>query len=408
MSAESTAARTGAGGAPDVLVVGAGVMGAWSAFFAQRAGQRTALVDAYGVATPRATSGDETRTIRSAHGRDVFHARWARASRDDWRAFGAEWGEELFIEAGALWFARRDDGFEAASEPVLRDLAIPYEHLSPDEVAARWPQVAPDELAFALFEPEAGVIRARRGVEAVARAFAREGGRFDRAVVRPGASSGDRLIDVVEPDGSRRSAGSFVFACGPWLPRLFPDVLGSVIRVTKQDVFLLGPPGGDDRFGPSAMPAWVEYDRAFYGIPSVDGRGFKIAPDRSGPLFDPTAGERIVDPESLRLARAFLRTRFPGLAAQPVIETRVCQYETTPDTQFVIDRHPAWSNVWLVGGGSGHGFKHGPQIGRYVAARLGGAPAGPDEERFSIAQPRRPAIGMRAAGDAAATDSTTY
>jgi sarcosine oxidase len=393
---------------PDVLVVGGGVMGAWTAFWARRAGHATALLDAYGAGHPRATSGDETRTIRSAHGADTFYARWARQAREDWRDFGAEWGRELFLEAGAVWFARRDDGFEAASEPVLRDLGIPFEHLAPDEIAVRWPQVAPDGLAFGLFEPEAGVIRAREGVVAVTRAFEREGGSVGLGVARPGRSDGDRLVDVVLDDGSRRPAETFVFACGPWLPRLFPEVLGNVIRVTKQDVFLFGPAGGDPGYGPEAMPAWVEYDAAIYGIPSVDDRGFKAAPDRAGPIFDPSAGERVVDPESLRLVREYVTRRFPGLAAAPVVETRVCQYESTPDTHFVIDRHPWWRNVWLLGGGSGHGFKHGPAIGRYVAARIDGAAVGPDEGRFSIATPRTVKAGMRAGGDAVAADWQRY
>jgi len=396
------------GPAPDVLVVGGGVMGAWTAFFAQTGWRQTTLIDAYGAGSPRATSGDETRTTRAAHGPDAFYARWARKSREDWMAYGAEWGEALFIEAGALWFARRPDGFEAASEPVLAGLGVPFEHLAPAELSARWPTIRADDLSFGLFEPEAGVLRARQGVVAATRAFVRTGGAVERAVARPGASTGDRLDDVVLADGSRRNAGTFVFACGPWLPRLFPDVLGSTIRVTKQDVFLFGPPGGDSGYGPDRMPAWVEYDAAIYGIPSVDDRGFKAAPDRSGPVFDPSAGERVVDPESLRLVRAYVSRRFPGLAASPVVETRVCQYESTPDTHFVIDRHPAWSNVWLVGGGSGHGFKHGPSIGRYVVRRLEGAEPGPDEARFSIASPRTAKVGMRAGGDAVAGDWQAY
>ena len=116
-------------------------------------------------------------------------------------------------------------------------------------------------------------------------------------------------------------------------------------------------------------------------------------------MFDPTHGERIVDPESVRLARRYLARRFPGLADAPVVETRVCQYETTPDTHFVIDRHPDFDNVWLVGGGSGHGFKHGPVIGEYVVGRLAGQPAGPDEARFDLGHTRVPRPGVRTGGD---------
>jgi glycine/D-amino acid oxidase-like deaminating enzyme len=195
------------------------------------------------------------------------------------------------------------------------------------------------------------------------------------------------------------AADQFVFAAGPWLPRLFPDVAGPLIRVTKQDVVFIGPPAGDDRFGATRLPCWVDYSAAFYGLPATDGRGMKLAPDRYGPVFDPSHGERIVDPESVRLARRYLARRFPELIDAPVVETRVCQYETTPDTHFVIDRHPAFDNVWLVGGGSGHGFKHGPVIGRHVVGRLGGADVAPGEERFGLGHVREPRPGMRTGGD---------
>jgi glycine/D-amino acid oxidase-like deaminating enzyme len=276
---------------------------------------------------------------------------------------------------------------------------VPYESLSPADVAERWPQIATDDLGWALFEPEGGLLMARRGVMAAGRLFARAGGRFELASMWPGAADGRRLVDVVAADGTRLAGGSFVFACGPWLPRLFPEHLGSLIRVTKQDVVFFGPPGGDGRFVAEWLPVWVDYDASFYGIPGVEGRGPKIAPDRYGPVFDPSSGERIVDPDSIRLARRYIGRRFPALADAPVVETRVCQYETTPDTNFVLDRHPDYDNIWLVGGGSGHGFKHGPTIGTAVVARLAGSAPADGEERFGLAAPREPAVGMRTGGD---------
>jgi monomeric sarcosine oxidase len=384
---------------PDVVVIGAGVMGAWTALQAQRQGWRTTLLDAFGAGHSRATSGDESRIIRSSHGSDTMYSRWAREAREAWIALGEASGERLFVEAGALWFAHGSGGFEADSEATLRGLGIPVERLTAAAVRARWPQIATDDLAFAVFEPEAGLLMARRGVAAVARQFKAEGGRFELASAGLGKRRARHLFDVTGADGRRYAADQFVFAAGPWLPRLFPDVAGDLIRVTKQDVIFIGPPAGDGRFAADRLPCWVDYAAAFYGMPAVDGRGMKLAPDRYGPVFDPSHGERIVDPESVRLARRYLARRFPELVDAPVVETRVCQYETTPDTHFVIDRHPAFDNVWLVGGGSGHGFKHGPVIGRYVIGRLAGAALGEGEDRFGLGHVRTPKPGMRTGGD---------
>lgn len=380
-------------------MVGAGVMGAWAALLAQREGRRTTLIDAFGAGSSRATSGDETRIIRSSHGADPFYSRWSRAAREAWIELGRSRGEKFFVQAGALWFARSDDGFEAASEQTMRELDIPVERLKPAEVGARWPQLRTDDLAFAVFEPEAGLLMARRGVAGAARQVEVEGGRFELGWAGVGQQAGGRLVDVVMGDGYRHAADQFVFAAGPWLPRLFPEVAGDLIRVTKQDVVFVGPPAGDGRFAADRLPCWVDYAAAFYGIPAVDGRGMKLAPDRYGPIFDPSNGERIVDPESVRLARRYLARRFPDLADAPVVETRVCQYETTPDTHFVIDRHPGLDNVWLVGGGSGHGFKHGPMIGRHVVGRLGGAALEPGEERFGLDHARTQQSNMRTGAD---------
>jgi glycine/D-amino acid oxidase-like deaminating enzyme len=401
-SASSSSADRGlvsGGPTPDLVVVGAGVLGAWTALAAQRAGLQTVLVDAYGVAHSRATSGDETRIIRASHGDDVLYTRWSRQALDGWRRFADESVETLFVGAGALWFAHRADGFEAASERTLRAEGIPVERLDPSEVAARWPQVSVDRLAFALHEPEAGLLMARRGVKAVVRAFVAAGGRFELADVRPNAGTDGRLDHVITADGGRLGGGAFVFACGPWLARLFPSVVGDLIRVTKQDVVFLGPGAGDGRFAAEWLPCWVDYDASFYGVPAVDGRGPKAAPDRYGPVFDPSEGERIVDPDTVRLARRYLAFRFPALADQPVVETRVCQYETTPDTHFIIDRHPDLANAWIVGGGSGHAFKHGPVIGELVASLVRGADREPEHERFRLDRPRIPAAGPRSGGD---------
>ena len=384
----------------DLVVVGAGTMGAWTALRAVRAGRSVTLLDAYGAGNSRASSGDETRIIRSSYGEDTFYARWSRASREAWIVLGLAIGEPIFVEAGALWFARREDGFESASLLALSGLGIPVERLTPAEVVARWPGISVDDLAFAVLEPEGGLLLARRGVAATAARAVTEGVTLELADARPGRVDGDRLVDVVDSSGRRWPGDQFVFACGPWLPKLLPDVLGEAIRVTKQDLHYLGTAPGDDRWDAPRFPAWVDYDSAFYGIGSVDGRGVKVATDSYGGPWDPDTGDRVVAPESIEAVRAYCRRRFPSLAAAPVVETRVCQYETTPDSHFLIDRHPGLSNAWLAGGGSGHAFKHGPAIGQYVVSLLDGHEPAREELRFSLRRDAATPAGLRTRADA--------
>jgi sarcosine oxidase len=377
----------------DLVVVGAGVMGAWTALRALEDGRDTLLVDAFGPGDARATSSEASRLSRASHGTDEWYTRSSRLAREDWIALGEETNEPLFIPTGVAWLAHREGGFEAASQATLTALGIPIERLTPEEAGRRWPALATDDLAFVVHEPEAGVLRAARGVAATVGAFARRGGHDLVARVRPGRIEGSRLLDAVDDVGNRLAADAFVFAAGPWLPRLFPELLGNLIAVTKQDVLYFGRATTGPRFEAPQFPAWIDYDRAFYGTPALDGHGPKVAPDAYGRAFDPETEDRLVDTESVERTRAFLAGRIPELATRPVVETRVCQYESTPDTHFLIDRHPDLENVWLVGGGSGHGFKHGPQIGRGVVELINGRKHGPDDGRFSL---------QRAAGNGAA------
>lgn len=369
--------------ASDILVVGAGVMGAWTAYWsmqnaigASKAGRNVTLVDAWGAGHTRATSGDETRLLFNGHAGDTLYQEWSRRSRELWIKLGIEWNVEMFLQSGVLYFAHRDNAWERASANSLGRAGIPCDVLSPSELAQRWPQIRSDDLRFATFEPEGGILFARRSCQAVVEAFQRIGGVYSIAAVRVGRSSGSRLISVIDTEGRDWTSEMFVFACGPWLPGLFPDELGSLIRITKQDVIYVGPPEGDSRFDGLSMPGWVDQDGYHYGVPAVDARGFKIGSNRLGPVFDPSNGERIIDPDSVRLVRGYLAQRFPELTGRPIVGSHVCQYETTSDEAFIIDRHPAYSNVWLVGGGSGRGFKHGPRLGEYVASMIADAEAG--------------------------------
>jgi glycine/D-amino acid oxidase-like deaminating enzyme len=385
------------------VVIGAGVMGSWTARWLLRRGYDVTLVDAHGPGNSLSSSGDESRVTRSAHGLDDHYPLWQRQSLEQWLELERRSGERLFVRTGVLWLAHDEAGVEADSLATLARLGIPAQRLSVADLQARWPQIGTDGLAWALYEPDGGALMARRATAAAARDFVEAGGRLLRAGVQhPAARAGRRLGAVRLSDGTTLEADAFVFAAGPWLATLLPDVLGhGRLAVTRQEVVYVSPPAGDARFDAGGLPTWIEYGAAFYGLPSIEGRGVKFAPDRPGPIVDPEHVERRPSDEALAAAHDFARTRFPDLADRPVNESRVCQYESTPDSHFIVDRHPAWEDAWIIGGGSGHGFKHGPAIGQYAAALVAGdsgaGALGPPDDRFRLGERAAAGAGLRTA-----------
>jgi monomeric sarcosine oxidase len=351
-----------------VAVVGAGAFGGWTALHLLRRGARVTLLDVWGPGNSRASSGGETRVIRGTYGPNQPYTKMAARAMQLWKEHEQLWGRQFLHPTGVLWLAAADDQFERGSLRMLREAGIPYEELSAEEIGQRWPQIGLEGIRWGIYEPESGFLKARAACQAVLEGFLREGGEYKQAaVVAPDLEDG-KLQSLPLSDVSKIVADRYVFACGPWLGKLFPKAIGDLIRSTKQDVFFFGTPAGDDRFSERNLPVWGDHrDRFIYGIPGNEGRGFKIADDTRGADFDPTTGERVVDAEGLKAIREYLGFRFPALKDAPLLESRVCQYENTPDDHFLVDRHPVAENIWLVGGGSGHGFKHGPALGEMVS-----------------------------------------
>jgi sarcosine oxidase len=354
------------------VIVGAGIFGASLAHRLARDGWEVTLYERHEPGHPRAASGGESRLIRYAHGDDAWYAASAWRARDLWRELEAETGRELLLETGIAWFARSEDGWEARSERVLRAEGIPVERLEPAAGREHCPSFAPGDLGFILWEPEAGVLRAREATRATAEAARRAGVRVVRETVAP---------------GSVKAADLVVWACGAWLPGLFE----LPIRVTKQDTVYFGAEG----WPAPPVPAWVDYDRAIYGHGDLDGLGVKIAPDAEGPPFDPEQGERKASRETEAAARAYLAERFPALVHAPLVHATVCQYALTTDTNFVIARRPEREHEWILGGGSGHGFKHGPALAEYAARVVTGEQEA--DVRFGLG-PRGRGPSLRTAG----------
>ncbi len=380
------APRTGPGRGRRVAVVGAGAFGGFSALELLRRGWRVTLLDAWGPGNSRASSGGETRVIRGVYGKDRIYTEMAVRAFRLWHEHEARWKRRLYHRTGALWMISDAGQYARDAMPILRDNGFAYEELTSADAARRYPQIAFEGIEWTLFEKEAGYLLARQACAQVVEGFVAEGGDYRLASVSPGSIAGGRLDRLRLSDGSNLTADAYVFACGPWLPKIFPEVVGDAIRPTRQEVFYFGTPEGDRRFDEDRFPVWVEVPRFFYGIPGNDRRGFKIADDARGEPFDPTDGERLASAEGLRAAREYVTRRFPPLANAPLVETRVCQYENSADSHFIIDRHPGAGNVWIAGGGSGHGFKHGPAVGEIVARAVSEEKA-PDP-LFSLTRPR--------------------
>jgi glycine/D-amino acid oxidase-like deaminating enzyme len=372
---------------PRITVFGAGAFGGWTALTLLRRGARVTLVDAWGPGNARSSSGGETRVIRAAYGARRIYTRMAARALELWRAHERECRRGFYRNTGVLWMFSGDDRFAAASLATLRGEGIAVEELTIPAARRRYPQINFDGIRSAFLEHDAGYLLARRACEHVVERFVQDGGEY-----RVGAAASpvplDRAGDAARIPllgGDAVDADAFVFACGPWLGALFPDVVGSLITATRQEVYYFGTPSGDPRFGEEHLPAWIEVGApVLYGVPGNAHRGFKIADDASGGAFDPTNGDRSATASGVADAKAFLARRFPALAGAPLVGAEVCQYESTPDADFVIDRHPAAANVWILGGGSGHGFKMGPAIGEIVASLLLGG-SQPDQ-RFSLAR----------------------
>jgi glycine/D-amino acid oxidase-like deaminating enzyme len=381
---------------PHVTVIGAGAFGGWTALALRRAGARVTLLDAWGPGNSRASSGGETRIIRGVYGPDRLYVDWVARAFDRWHEHEARWGGRLLQPTGAVWLFEGDDGYARSCLPLMQDAGLDFAEIGVEEARRRFPQFDLGSVKTAFYEPGAGYLFARRACRAVAEAFVAEGGEYRQAAVRPGAVRDGSLERIELSDGSSLAADVYLFACGPWLGEVFPEVVGDRIQVTRQEVYFFGTPAGDPRWSEGRQPIWMDFglEDIYYGLPGNEDRGLKLAEDTRRESFDPTRGERTVTPERLAAARRYLARRFPELAGAPLVESRVCQYENTADGHFLIDRHPEAGNVWLAGGGSGHGFKFGPVFGEELARLI--LEEGTPEAMFRLARLEAGGAGLTA------------
>lgn len=364
-----------------IIVIGAGAFGSWTAYTLQQRGAQVTLLDAWGPGHSRASSGGETRITRGVYGPHSIYGKMVAQTFPLWREFEERWNVRCYVHTGALWlFSVDDERYVTQAVPYLTELGLPVHRLDLDDVAHRYPQIGLDDIRSAWWEEKAGFLYARRSCQWVRDALVSSGGEYRQRQAKPGPLGNGRLSGITLSDGSRLEADAYVFACGPWLTKLFPDLLGEPLQISRQEVYFFAPPPGED-FQHPALPVWLEFGPSFYyGIPDGEGRGFKVADDvRAHTRFDPDEDDRSPTPQRIDEAREFLSRRFPRLEGAPLAEARVCQYTNSPDGHLVIDRHPEAANVWIAGAGTGHGFKLGPAVGQYLAGQLlDGSPAEPE------------------------------
>jgi sarcosine oxidase len=212
----------------DVVVVGAGVFGALTAYQLRRAGLSVALLDAYGAGNSRASSGGESRVLRMGYGPDEIYTEWAQRARGMWiELFERVKRPELFQPTGVLWTPPPGDARARSTEATFRKFGVAYQSLTPAELRSRFPQIRFSSERMGILELESGALLARRAVQAVVQAAIESGVEY-------------RLEAMPAGSGEARGAATFVYACGPWLPKIFPKLLRGRIRPTRQEVFFFG------------------------------------------------------------------------------------------------------------------------------------------------------------------------
>ncbi len=340
------------------------------------------------MADPRSSSGAESRIIRAGYGTNELYTRFAVGSLAAWTQLFGESHKHLFHPTGVLWFADPRSDRLAASRTAMTHAGVLFEDLDSADIRRRYPQFHFTDEVAGVLEPDGGVFLADAAVRVVAEAARRIGVELLNQAIRTPVLNGEVLTE----SGDRISAVTFVFACGAWLPKLFPDVLGSVIVPTRQELFFFEPPPGSDDFRSPRLPACIDDTdaRLPYSCPDIAQHGVKVGFHRLGPRFDPDSGDRAAGEEATAEIREYIAKRLPALAGSPVIASRVCQYENTHSGDFLIDRHPEFPNIWFLGGGSGHGFKHGPAVADYIVGRL--EDRVPEESIFTLEANIAPAL----------------
>jgi glycine/D-amino acid oxidase-like deaminating enzyme len=269
-----------------IVVIGAGAFGGWTSYHLRKLGAHVTMVDAYGPGNSRATSGDESRGVRSSYGDKAapvgeLWSKWARMAMHRWPQFDREWGHDLktqmFFRTGDLFLRSEWEPTIKRTREIWEAAKVPFEILTADECRYRWPQINVENISAVLYEPDAGVVRARRGAQAVASVVTHAmGTKLIIAHARVGDVVDGKMNELMLINGDKLHADAFVFACGPWLPKVFPELLGPRFRLPLGQVVYYGTPPSSDRFTYPNMPSFNFPGVTGWVALPEDSRGFRV------------------------------------------------------------------------------------------------------------------------------------
>ncbi|UXN69997.1 N-methyl-L-tryptophan oxidase [Devosia neptuniae] len=362
----------------DVVVIGLGAMGSATLYQLAKRGIRALGIDRFAPPHTEGSTHGETRITRRGIGEGETYVPLAVRSHEIWRELEAETGQSMLFEVGSIVISQADDnverpgrtGFIRRSIAAAQRYGIAHEILGADEIRQRFPNLIPagDEIGY--YEPGGGYLMPERCVAANLDMARRHG-----ATIKLG-----EIVTAITPDGSDVSitlggetihAGRAIVTAGAWAGGLLGAPFDRLLKPTRQVMhwFALAPDAPQQwRDSPVYMwPHGEEEDGFFYGFPSLDGISIKTADEFYGPPSDPNAIDRSIPlSDSHRMHAAHLAGRLAGVTNNP-IKTATCIYTATPDSAFLIDRHPASAAILVASPCSGHGFKHSAAIGESLA-----------------------------------------
>jgi len=349
----------------DAIVIGLGVVGSTAAWQLARAGQRVLALEQFELDHQLGSSYGSSRIIRYAYDHPAYIP-LARAAYPLWRELETESGEQLLQISGGLDFGPADDPGLLATRDTLREADVPCEWLDAEETAQRFPQFRLDENMMGLYQADGGILAASRCVLSAARMALKHGATLQTGArvttIEPGTDS-----VTVRTATESFSAARLVISAGSWAGPLLRQLdLELPLQPTREQLFFFetqDPPA----FLPERCPVFIEHGtRHFFGVPNIDGCGFKAGVHTNGEATDPDHTLRTVDDSLLEEIRGFFRRHLP-LADSPLKSGRVCLYTMTPDEHFILDRHPQHAQIAIGAGFSGHGFKFGVVSGQILA-----------------------------------------